>query len=148
LARAVRIADEMALPFQAARCRLDWARVDGNAAAMLHESLASFERLGARGYAARARRALRELGLAAPIRAARSRGAGLSEREREVACLVAQGFTTAEVARRLCISYHTANTHLKRIYARLGLGSRTALTRYVVHAGWLEPSTTNTQPGR
>jgi DNA-binding CsgD family transcriptional regulator len=146
LDRAVRVAADMRLPFQVARCRLDWARVNGSLAAAgpLRESLAAFEQLGARGYAARARRALRQLGLTAPVRVSRSPTAGLSEREREVACLVAQGLTTAEVARRLCISYHTANTHLKRIYARLGVTSRAALARYAAQAGWLEPSATNT----
>jgi DNA-binding CsgD family transcriptional regulator len=148
LGRAGRIADDMRLPFHAARCQLDWARVDGSLAAggALRESLVTFERLGARGYAGRARRALRQLGLAAPVRVTRSPTGGL--REREVACLVAEGLTTAEVARRLTISYHTANTHLKRIYARLGVGSRAALARYAAQAGWLEPSATNTEVRR
>jgi hypothetical protein len=39
---------------------------------------------------------------------------------------------------RLYISPQTAATHLKRIYARLGVGSRAALVRYVLEAGWLE----------
>ena len=44
---------------------------------------------------------------------------------------------TAQVAERLVISPYTAATHLHRIYERLGINSRAALTRYLVEAGLL-----------
>jgi DNA-binding CsgD family transcriptional regulator len=53
----------------------------------------------------------------------------LSERELEVARLAAEGLTNAQIADRLVISKYTAGSHLRRIYARLEVSSRAALTR-------------------
>ncbi len=54
----------------------------------------------------------------------------LSAREKQVAGYVARGFTNAEIANRLFVSPRTITTHLERIYQKLGLNSRAALTRY------------------
>ncbi|MDQ0989234.1 LuxR C-terminal-related transcriptional regulator [Streptomyces sp. V3I7] len=51
----------------------------------------------------------------------------LTAREREVAGLVAQGLSNREVAERLVISKRTADTHVERILAKLGLTSRTQI---------------------
>lgn len=51
----------------------------------------------------------------------------LSPRELEVALLVAEGLTNAEVAKRLHISPYTVMTHLSNAYGRVGVKSRTAL---------------------
>jgi DNA-binding CsgD family transcriptional regulator len=59
-----------------------------------------------------------------------------------VARLVAAGLTNAEVAGELFISPRTVSTHLDRIYARLGLSSRAALTRYLADSGLLDSSIT------
>lgn len=48
----------------------------------------------------------------------------LSERERAVLDLLSEGCTAQEVATRLVISVHTARTHLKHIYAKLGARNR------------------------
>ncbi len=56
----------------------------------------------------------------------------LRKREREVAELVAEGLTNAAIAEHLSISPRTVSTHLTKIYERLGLKSRAALTRWVV----------------
>lgn len=53
----------------------------------------------------------------------------LTQREQEVARLVISGLHDAEIAERLVISPHTVNQHLKRVYAKLGVESRVALTR-------------------
>ena len=57
----------------------------------------------------------------------------LTPREREVAQLVADGLTNAELARRLFISPRTAAVHVSNILRKLGVTSRTdvaaALTR-------------------
>ena len=58
--------------------------------------------------------------------------AGLTAREVEVLCLVAQGYTDAQVAEQLIISPHTVNAHLKVIYGKIGVSSRSAATRYAV----------------
>ena len=52
------------------------------------------------------------------------RPAQLTERERDVLELVAQGLTNAEVARRLFISSTTVRTHLEHIYEKLGVCTR------------------------
>jgi DNA-binding CsgD family transcriptional regulator len=56
----------------------------------------------------------------------------LSARQWEVARLVARGLSNAEVARTLRISANTVSRHLENIYTRLGIGSRTALARWVL----------------
>jgi LuxR family maltose regulon positive regulatory protein len=56
-------------------------------------------------------------------------GAGLaepvSEREREVLSLIAEGLTNQEIAARLYLSPHTVKAHARNIYAKLGASSRT-----------------------
>ena len=53
----------------------------------------------------------------------------LSRREREVAELVAGGHTNREIAARLCISQSTVETHLSRVFAKLGLSGRGGVAR-------------------
>lgn len=48
-------------------------------------------------------------------------------REREVARLVAGGLANREVAARLFISRRTVEANLSKVYAKLGVGSRTEL---------------------
>ena len=51
----------------------------------------------------------------------------LSAREREVAELVAGGLTNKEVAARLFVSLRTVEASLSKVYAKLGIRSRTEL---------------------
>ncbi|HWM12578.1 MAG TPA: LuxR C-terminal-related transcriptional regulator [Solirubrobacteraceae bacterium] len=53
----------------------------------------------------------------------------LTTREREVAVLVVDGLADREIAERLCLSHHTVSQYVKRIYRRLDVDSRVALTR-------------------
>ena len=55
----------------------------------------------------------------------------LSEREREVAALVAEGRTNREIGERLVLSEKTVANHLSRIFRRLDLGSRAELAALV-----------------
>jgi DNA-binding CsgD family transcriptional regulator len=57
---------------------------------------------------------------------------GLTVREREVAALVAEGLTNAEIGTRLGIGRRTVESHLERIRSRLGLQSRTDVAAWVV----------------
>jgi DNA-binding CsgD family transcriptional regulator len=57
--------------------------------------------------------------------------AGSSD-ERAVSLLVAEGLTNGAVARRLDISPHTVNTHLRHAFAKLGVSNRVSLAT-VVH---------------
>jgi DNA-binding CsgD family transcriptional regulator len=54
-------------------------------------------------------------------------GAGLTTREREVAGLAARGLTDVEIAARLSLSRRTVETHLYRVYAKLGVSGRREL---------------------
>jgi DNA-binding CsgD family transcriptional regulator len=59
----------------------------------------------------------------------------LSPREMQIAVLVAQGLPTKAIALRLGISIWTVATHLRRIYARLGVNSRAAMVARLFESG-------------
>jgi two-component system response regulator NreC len=61
----------------------------------------------------------------------------LTERERDVLRLVAQGYSNGEIATRLRLSPKTVDTHRTRVMDKLGLHSRAALTTYALHQGYL-----------
>jgi non-specific serine/threonine protein kinase len=69
----------------------------------------------------------------------RSEGAlhPLSERETQVAVLVAKGWTNRQIASELHLSERTVEAHLRRILTRLGFASRTPLATWVVQQGGL-----------
>ena len=58
--------------------------------------------------------------------------AGLSEREAEVLRLLASGLTNGEIANRLNLSPHTIDAHLRRVYRKAGVRSRSAATRFAL----------------
>ena len=51
----------------------------------------------------------------------------LTARELQIAVLIAQGFDSRAIGRRLGISYSTVGTHRTRVYSKLGVASRRAL---------------------
>jgi two-component system, NarL family, response regulator NreC len=65
-------------------------------------------------------------------------GGGLSERERMVVQLIAQGYSGKEVAAQLQLSVKTVDTYKARAMEKLGLYSRAALVRYALDHAWLE----------
>jgi DNA-binding CsgD family transcriptional regulator len=58
--------------------------------------------------------------------------AGLTPREMDVLRLLAQGLTSAQIAEQLVISLVTVNSHVRSIYNKLGVTSRSAATRYAI----------------
>jgi DNA-binding NarL/FixJ family response regulator len=58
--------------------------------------------------------------------------AGLTEREVEVLRLVAQGLTNPQIAEQLIVSSHTVNAHIRSIFNKLEVNSRSAVTRFAV----------------
>jgi non-specific serine/threonine protein kinase len=67
-----------------------------------------------------------------PTAASPGAGAPLSQRECEVAALIAQGLTNAEIASRLVITGGTAGSHVAHILAKLGLRSRAQIAAWAV----------------
>ena len=81
-----------------------------------------------------AARELRGLGRRVARAGARGGGEGvasLSEREREIADLVADGHTNREIAATLFLSEKTIETHLSKVFRKLGVRSRTAVAGIV-----------------
>jgi DNA-binding CsgD family transcriptional regulator len=113
LDHAVRVSDA-GLP------RLAWRLAEAATAALT-------ERNDARRGAAvvLAGRLRRGLALPAPVAAP----AGLTAREMEIAALAAAGHSDREISRRLVISVRTVQSHLTRVYGKLGVNSRRDLPR-------------------
>ena len=64
---------------------------------------------------------------------------GLTEREREILTLVAEGATNQEISQKLYISVKTVQTHRTHIMEKLNLHDRTMLVRYAIRKGLIEP---------
>jgi DNA-binding NarL/FixJ family response regulator len=60
----------------------------------------------------------------------------LSEREKEVVSLLAQGLTNKEIAQSLFLSVRTIEAHLRTIYGKLGVSSRTEAALWAVKSGF------------
>jgi DNA-binding CsgD family transcriptional regulator len=121
--------------------------VGERAAARAHcqRALVAYERAGAQRDAARVRRRL--VGLTARRRSRLHRPvcgwASLTDTERRVAHVVAAGVTNAEAARRLCLSRHTVDYHLRQIFRKLAIRSRVELAAVVVGRNPGEVATTS-----
>ena len=63
---------------------------------------------------------------------------GLSDREREILHLIAQGKTSPEIAAELFLSPHTVQSHRDHIMAKLDLHSKAALIKYAIAKGLIE----------
>jgi DNA-binding CsgD family transcriptional regulator len=98
------------------------ARQKRDARETIEAARAAFQELGAAGWEERAGRELGTIG-------GRTRSEDLTAAERRVADLVAQGRTNAEVAAALFLAERTVASHLTRVYAKLGVRSRTELVR-------------------
>lgn len=62
----------------------------------------------------------------------------LTERERQVLVLIADGKSTKEAAAQLGISYKTADSHRSRILEKLGVHETASMVRYAIRAGLIE----------
>jgi DNA-binding NarL/FixJ family response regulator len=93
---------------------------------------------GGRGGALRlrnaAQRELRRLGTRVSAEGRRAERGSLTEREQQVAELVAHGHPNKQVGAALFLSEKTIQNTLTRVYAKLGVRSRTQLTRALLHS--------------
>jgi len=64
---------------------------------------------------------------------------GLTDREREILVLIAEGLTNSQIADRLFISVKTVQTHRAHIMEKLDLHDRSLLVRYAVRKGLIQP---------
>jgi len=133
------------LPAYEADARLDLARAllgageRPDAVEPARAALTIAEGLGCPLLAAEARRCLLAAGVR--VRSGRAPSAtpgGLSAREIEVIVLVAQGYTNADIARRLFISPATVRNHISAALGKLGLSRRTEIARWVVEQRLLD----------
>jgi DNA-binding NarL/FixJ family response regulator len=62
----------------------------------------------------------------------RLKGFGLSRRELDVVILLSKGLKNNEIGKKLFISPHTVDNHLKSIYRKMGVTNRTAATRRIL----------------
>ncbi|MDF5757112.1 LuxR family transcriptional regulator [Spongiactinospora sp. TRM90649] len=102
----------------------------------LREAADVFTACGARNLHAQTLREQRRLGVrvgTTPRGSRQGTTLGLSPREMEIAELVSQGQTNQQIAEKLYLSVRTVETHLSRVFGKLGVSSRvgvvTALTR-------------------
>jgi ATP/maltotriose-dependent transcriptional regulator MalT len=125
---------QAARPFDRARTELAFgeflrrARRRREAREHLRAALDGFEALGAELWAERARVELRASGQTARRRVADTRDQ-LTEQELQIAHFVAQGLSNREVAAQLFLSPRTIAAHLRNIFRKLGISSRTELAR-------------------
>ena len=132
LAEAAAAYRALGLGFDAARTLLVLGRAQrrakkrAEARQCLEQARSAFEQLGCPGWA---RAAAAELDRVSGRRAAP--GGGLTPAEQRVAELVASGLSNKEVAAQLYVSVATVDTHLRGVYAKLGIRSRTQLARHL-----------------
>ena len=129
LEQALEVHERMPVPFERARTLLIYgamlrrAKRRRAAREAIEEALSVFEALPAPVWAENARVELARIG----GRAASS--GGLTPGERRIAELVAAGKSNKEAAAALFLSVHTVEDALKRVYRKLGVHSRTELSR-------------------
>jgi DNA-binding CsgD family transcriptional regulator/tetratricopeptide (TPR) repeat protein len=113
-------------PFDEALALADSPDVDDHVRA-----IERLDQLGATAVADRLRRALRRRGVAQlpqrPRAVTRANPSGLTNRQLDVAKLVARGLTNAEIAGKLFISVKTADHHVSAVLTKLGLSNRRAV---------------------
>jgi len=106
--------------------RRERRRVD--AREQLRTAHALFSDFGMEAFAGRARVELEATGENARKRTVETRG-DLTPQETQIARLARDGLSNAEIGTRLFISTHTVEYHLRKVFAKLGINSRTKLAQ-------------------
>ena len=131
---AFRLCDGARWPLERARCHLAYGerlRRSGQRVAartQLRNALETFDRIGAAGFAERARQELRATGETLRTRTD-DEPERLTTQELQTALLVARGATNREAAASLFLSPKTVEKHLSSAYRKLGVRSRSELAR-------------------
>jgi DNA-binding CsgD family transcriptional regulator len=131
LEEAVKRSSTVPIPLERGRCLLALgiahrrAKHKRAARETLQRAAEIFKEIGAAGWVARVDGELARVGGRAPS------AGSLTPTEERVAELVAEGLQTKQVAAALFVSAKTVEGHLTRIYAKLGVSSRTELARHI-----------------
>ena len=103
---------------------------------LIDQAIEIYERLGAARHLARAEATLRAAGIRRGRRGARGRPQigwhSLTQTERTVTDLVAEGLSNPQIGERMYISRRTVQTHLAHIFAKLDISSRAQLAAEVI----------------
>ncbi|OPG12720.1 AAA family ATPase [Microbispora sp. GKU 823] len=130
---AVRLHAGSGRPWEAARTRLAFGerlrreRDKGSARPHLRAAWETFERLGARPWAERARTELRATGDTSSPAARTEALSALSPQELQIVRLAARGLTNREIGAQLFLSPKTVSYHLYRAFPKLNVASRAQL---------------------
>lgn len=73
------------------------------------------------------------------VAATQSELESLTPKEREVVTLIARGFKYREAAEKLEISQKTLETHMRNVFEKLGVASRSEVTRVAFETGFVQP---------
>jgi DNA-binding CsgD family transcriptional regulator len=114
----------------------EWLRRAGrrvDAREQLRSAHEMFSRFGADGFAERARRELLATGETVRKRSSETRD-DLTTQEAEIARLAAEGQTNPEIAALLFLSPRTVEWHLRKVFVKLGIGSRKELASVLPEA--------------
>lgn len=141
LQRGAELFGRLRMPYEEARTRLDLAAALRSREGVLavveaRSALKGFERLGARHDADRAAALLRDLGVRG--RTGPKDVGLLTEREREVLQLLAQGLTNREIGARLFLSAKTVEHHVGAVLRKLGVKTRTEAAAAITRVGGSE----------
>jgi DNA-binding CsgD family transcriptional regulator len=137
--RAIEWLTPTALRLDLARTRLlygEWLRRERRpreAREQLRAAHELFAELGMDGFTERARVELRATGERARKRTAEAR-TSLTPQETQISQLVGQGLTNLEIAAKLFISRSTVEYHLRKVFTKLDVKSRTQLAHHIVES--------------
>jgi len=154
LQEAVDRADALGMPIESIWARMSMARVmaaegaQAEAETILWDAAAVAEETGAATERAHIDQLLRQLGIRTWRRGARSRASGdlssLSEREREIANLIAGGASNPDIASTLFLSRKTVERHVSNILGKLEVKNRTQLAARMAAGDSSSPRPTRT----
>jgi DNA-binding CsgD family transcriptional regulator len=109
--------------------RRERRRIDARAQLRIaHDML---ETMGMEAFAERASRELQATGETARKRTATPGGPQLTAQETQIARMAREGLSNTEIAARLFISTHTVHYHLRKIFTKYGISSRSQLDRFL-----------------
>ncbi|GAA1545568.1 helix-turn-helix transcriptional regulator [Nocardioides humi] len=105
----------------------------------LRTSYEMFDGMGARAFAERARRELEATGEHIRVRESQP-ATRLTPQESQIAVLAAGGMTNPQIGAELFLSPHTIEWHLRKVYTKLGVGSRRELPAALEALGLATPA--------